>query len=102
MACLFSFCRHTSNSGPEEGWMRERFLIGRKEGRRGPKGNIRRKYFILVDYSLSTRLIPSSEVSERSTNCHVFEPAYNQRHGTSCSHEGLFEGPSFVIPALLK
>ena len=26
------YSRHTSNGRPEEGWMRESFLIGRKEG----------------------------------------------------------------------
>ena len=53
-----------------------------EEGRRGPKGNIRRGEL----YSGGLRLILSSEVSERSTNCHVFEPAYKQQlkqfHGT--------------------
>ena len=85
--------------------MRERFLIGRKEGwdRYDSKENIRRGvYFVRVDHcSLSMRLIPSSEVSERSSNCHVCEPAYKNLHG-ACSNEGVFEIPSFVTPALLR
>ena len=38
------YIRRTSNSGPEEGWIRDRFLIGRKEGgdRYDSKGNIGR------------------------------------------------------------
>ena len=38
------YSRRTSNSGPEEDWMRERFLIGGKEGgdRYDSKGNIGR------------------------------------------------------------
>ena len=84
--------------------MRERFLIGRKEGW-DRRGIYEGEYFIRVDYRLSTRLIPSSEVSERSTNCHVFEPAYEKLHCSltfQSSKDGLFVRRSFVIPALPK
>ena len=70
-------------------------LLPLKYPRQTLTGIYLRKYLIREDSGLSTRIVPSSEVSERTTNFHVFEPQ-------TCGNDYHLEGKSFVIPASLK